>query len=97
MSRAFRVLVLAILLVPAVRPAAAADAPQWLIDAAARALPQLPPETEAVVLLEKQEIKVSPDGTLSAACRRAIREVERSAWVPSLVWRSSQISTRSVK
>ena len=61
---------------PAARPAppaAAEKVPQWLADEAARSLPALPAETEAVVLLDAQTTDVSAKGVLKTTCRRAIR------------------------
>ena len=54
-------------------PAGAAKPPQWLVDEAARPLPSLPPETEAVVLFDGQRTDVNPKGVITVACRRAIR------------------------
>jgi hypothetical protein len=53
--------------------ASAADAPQWLTDAALLTLPAFPPETEAVVLLDEQNTKVGPDGSILTSCRRAVK------------------------
>jgi len=59
---------------PPFPPAAAAvKPPSWLADEAARPVPSLPPETEAVVLLDEQSTVVSPKGVMTTTCRRAIR------------------------
>ena len=70
-SRKF--LVLLVLLTTCLLPATAADVPQWLADAARLALPDRSPETEAVVLLDEQNTKVSPDGTIFTSGRRALK------------------------
>jgi hypothetical protein len=59
-------------------PAAAVKVPQWLRDEAARPLPPLPAETEAVVLLDEQTTVVSPKGTLATTCRRAVKVLRPS-------------------
>lgn len=59
-------------------PAAAVKVPQWLLDEAARPLPSLPAETEAVVLLDEQTTVVSPKGAIVITCRRAIKVLRPS-------------------
>ena len=55
-------------------PAAGADKPPlWLVQEAARPLPALPPETEAVVLLNEQRTVIGPKGSLTTSFRRATR------------------------
>ncbi|MCX6567508.1 MAG: DUF3857 and transglutaminase domain-containing protein [Candidatus Aminicenantes bacterium] len=55
-------------------PLPAADkAPQWLLTEVNRKLPSLPPETEAVVLLNEQNTVVNPKGVIVASGRRVIR------------------------
>ena len=58
--------------------AAAVKVPPWLTDEAARALPSLPPDTEAVVLLDERTTSVDAGGALTTACRRAIRVLRPS-------------------
>ena len=53
--------------------AAAVRPPSWLADEAARPIPSLPPETEAVILLDEQSTVVSPKGVMTTTCRRAVR------------------------
>jgi transglutaminase-like putative cysteine protease len=53
--------------------AGAVKPPQWLVDEAARPLPSLPPETEAVVLLDSQATEINAKGVITTACRRATR------------------------
>lgn len=58
------------------RPPAAAAAvtpPPWLLQEARRPLPDLPPETEAVVLLHEQTTAVTAKGTLVTTSRLATR------------------------
>ena len=71
--RSRKSLVLVVLLTACLLPATAADVPQWLADAARLALPDRSPETEAVVLLDEQNTKVSPDGTIFTSGRRALK------------------------
>ena len=52
---------------------AAVKPPPWLAAEAARPAPSLPPETEAVVLLDDQSTVVSPNGVMTTTCRRAAR------------------------
>lgn len=47
--------------------------PQWLVLEAARPLPALPAETEAVVLLDEQSTVINPKGVMTTICRRATR------------------------
>jgi len=55
-------------------PAVGADKPpQWLVAEAARPLPALPSETEAVVLLNQQSTGIDPRGILTTTFRRATR------------------------
>ena len=58
---------------PAPSPAGADKPPQWLVAEAARPLPALPPETEAVVLLNQQSTAIDPKGMLTTSFRRATR------------------------
>ena len=58
---------------PAPPPAGADKPPQWLVQEAARPLPALPPETEAVVLLDEQRTVIDPKGKLTTSFRRATR------------------------
>lgn len=53
--------------------AGAVKPPQWLADEAARAVPALPAETEAVVLLDERTIVIDASGRAAATCRRATR------------------------
>ena len=53
--------------------AGAADIPDWLAAAALLKVPDHSPETDAAVLLDEREVTVKPDGTLLAACRRALK------------------------
>lgn len=91
--RPLLVFLLLFLYAPAVRPsprlpsapvpaAAAAKPPSWLADEAARPLPSLPPETEAVILLDEQSTVISPKGVMTRTCRRATK-VLRPGGVPS--------------
>jgi len=67
-------LILAVFLFATVATASAAvKVPQWLLDEVSRPLPSYPPETDAVVLLEKQTTIVNPMGTLLTTCRRATK------------------------
>ena len=52
---------------------AAIKPPPWLAEEAARPVPSLPPETEAVILLDEQSTVVSPKGVMTRTCRRAVR------------------------
>ncbi len=52
---------------------AAVKPPPWLANEAARPVPSLPAEAEAVVLLDEQSTIVSPKGVLTTTCRRATR------------------------
>jgi len=52
--------------------AGAADVPDWLAAAVLLKVPDHSPETDAAVLLDEREVTVEPDGTLLAACRRAL-------------------------
>jgi hypothetical protein len=55
-------------------PAAGADKPPvWLTSEAARPLPSLPAEVEAVVLLDEQSTVIGPRGVLTTTFRRATR------------------------
>lgn len=56
-----------------VLPARAAEAPQWLVDAARLPVPDHTPETSAVVLLEEQNTRVGLDGSILVTGRRAIK------------------------
>ncbi len=60
--------------------------PQWLVSEAARPVPALPPETEAVILLDEQSTVVSPKGVMTTTCRRATRVLR-----PGGVERSSRL------
>jgi hypothetical protein len=53
--------------------AAAVKVPPWLADETARTVPALPPDTEAVVLLDERTVTVDDKGVLSVLCRRATR------------------------
>jgi hypothetical protein len=53
--------------------AAAEKVPQWLTIEASRALPSLPSETEAVVLLREQTTTVDPKGAIVTSGRLAIK------------------------
>ncbi len=53
--------------------AAAVKPPSWLADEAARPVPSLPPETEAVILLDEQSTVVNTKGVMTTICRRAAR------------------------
>lgn len=55
------------------RVATAADVPDWLTETASLTLPAFTPETEAVVLLNEQNTRVGPNGTILTSCRRAVR------------------------
>jgi len=48
-------------------------APQWLLDEIAKAPPTVPPDTEAVILLDEQMTEVSGKGALTTVCRRATK------------------------
>lgn len=61
---------------------AAVKPPHWLVSEAARAVPALPPETEAVILLDEQSTVVSPKGVMTTTCRRAAK-ILRQAGVES--------------
>jgi len=65
----------AILSLSAAGPASAgADkAPAWLVADAARPLPTLPPETQAVVLRHEQSTVINPKGVLTTTVRLATR------------------------
>ncbi len=52
---------------------AAVKPPPWLANEAARPVPSVPAETEAVVLLDEQSTVVSPNGVLTRTCWRATR------------------------
>lgn len=55
------------------RAAASVKIPAWLADETARPVPALPPDSEAVVLLDERTVTVDTNGTLSILCRRATR------------------------
>ncbi len=61
------------LLVLVCLPTGAADAPQWLLDAALLPIPAHSPETEAIVLLDEQNTRVAADGKIVTSSRRAVR------------------------
>jgi len=48
-------------------------APPWLLDEMAKAPTAVPPDTEAVILLDEQSTEVSGKGVLTTVCRRATR------------------------
>ena len=45
--------------------------PRWLVEATRISFPDRSPETDAVILLDEQSIKVKPDGTIVGTGRRA--------------------------
>ena len=51
----------------------AATAPDWVHAAAAQKLPDYPPETNAVVLLDDRNFRVSPDGSAVEHVRHVVR------------------------
>ena len=55
------------------RAAAKVKVPQWLAEEAARPAPTLPPETDAVVLLDERTIIVGDRGYFNSICRLATR------------------------
>jgi len=47
--------------------------PSWLLELSDKVLPQLPPETEAVYLLNEQSLTLKPDGLMTRSGRQAIK------------------------
>lgn len=47
--------------------------PSWLLELSKKTLPQLPPETEAVYLLNEQSLSCQPDGMMTRSSRQAIK------------------------
>lgn len=70
-SRALFALGVALIVVS--HAAAAASAPQWVVAAAAEKLPELPKDTDAVVLLDETVFTVLPSGGVTTQYRRAVR------------------------
>ena len=68
-----RALSLAVLFLSSATLSAAVQAPPWVQTAAAEKLPDLPKDTNAVVLLESMVVTVQPSGEVETQFRRAVR------------------------
>jgi len=64
-----------------VLPASAQTPPAWLRDAARLAVPDYPPETEIVILVDEQETTVNPKGVMITAGRHAHKVLRESGIV----------------
>jgi hypothetical protein len=60
-------------------PSLAQDAPQWIKEAAANAVPAVGPKISAVVLLAEERVSVESDGRVITTTRRATRLLSREA------------------
>jgi len=60
-------------------PAGTVDVPLWLVSAANLKVPDHPPETAAIVLLDERNAEISKGGAIITTCRRAIKVLRKTA------------------